>query len=156
MESNLKIDLSNLKIDQFGYVYKDVEKQARIMENLFNIPKFTIMPSISGTIKYRGKDSDVTYKIAFSRNFNLQIELIQLVEGKCIYREFLDQGREGLHHVAIFVEGMQSYIELFEKLNYPVIQSGQIGRQAYAYFDTEESIGILLEIEETLKRQRKK
>ncbi|MFX1387022.1 MAG: VOC family protein [Promethearchaeota archaeon] len=156
MESNLRIDLSNLKIDQLGYVYKDIEKQAKIMENLFKIPKFTFMPNFSGTIKYRGKNSDITSKIAFSRNFNIQIELIQLIEGECIYKEFLDKGRQGLHHLAIFVEGMQSYIDLLDKLNYPIIQSGQIGRQAYAYFDTEESLGILLEIEETLKRQRKK
>ena len=158
MEEN-KIDLGNLKTDQLGYVFRDIEKQARIMENTFNIPKFTFMPELKTHITYRGKETDVTYKMAFSRNFNLQIELIQLLEGEWIYKEFLEQGKEGLHHIAIFVDGfgsLESYIDQFKNAGYDIIQAGAIGKQAYAYFDTEKSLGILLELEETIKRKRKK
>ena len=35
------------------------------------------------------------------------------------------------------------------------ISGGQRGRQAFAHFDTEDSLGILLELQETKKRERK-
>ena len=39
-----KINFGNLKADQLGFVYKDIEKQAKIFETLFNVPKFAILP----------------------------------------------------------------------------------------------------------------
>jgi len=151
----IEIDFKNLKVDQLGFVYKDVEKQAKIFEELFNIPKFAIIPETTQVLKYRGKDSKVNTKIALSRQFNIQIELIQLIEGESIYKEFLDQGREGLHHISLFVEDINPYIEYFEKRGIEMIYLGLIGKQLWAYFDTEEILGILLEVQETRKRRKK-
>jgi len=55
----IEIDFKNLKVEQLGFVYKDVEKQAKIFEELFNIPKFAILPETTQVVKYRGKDSKV-------------------------------------------------------------------------------------------------
>jgi hypothetical protein len=49
MAGEVKLDLSNLKIDQFGYVYKDIGKQARILETYFNMPKFNMAPPYEGS-----------------------------------------------------------------------------------------------------------
>jgi len=151
----IEIDFKNLKVDQLGFVYKDVEKQAKIFEELFNIPKFAIIPGTTQVLKYRGKDSKVNTKIALSRQFNIQIELIQLIEGESIYKEFLDQGREGLHHISLFVEDIDPYIEYFGKRGIEMIYLGSIGKQLWAYFDTEEILGMLLEVQETRKRRKK-
>ncbi|MHA1275396.1 MAG: VOC family protein, partial [Promethearchaeota archaeon] len=97
----------------------------------------------------------VNTKIALSRQFNIQIELIQLIEGESVFKEFLDQGREGLHHVSLFIEDIDSYIEYFEKRGIEKIYSGSIGRQTFAYFDTEEILGMFLEVQETRKRRKK-
>jgi len=151
----IEIDFKNLKVDQLGFVYKDIEKQAKIFEELFNMPKFAILPETTQVVKYRGKNSKVSIKVAISRQFNIQIELIQLIEGESIYKEFLDQGREGLHHISLFIEDIDSYIEYFEKRGIEKIYSGAIGRQTYAYFDTEEILGMFLEVQETRKRKKK-
>ena len=37
MENNLPVDLSNYKIEQLGFIYKDIRKQAQIMEQFFGI-----------------------------------------------------------------------------------------------------------------------
>jgi 4-hydroxyphenylpyruvate dioxygenase-like putative hemolysin len=150
-----KIDLSKLKVDQLGFVYKDIEKQAKIFETLFNIPTFAILPENTEIVNYRGKDTEIRNKIAISRQFNTQIELIQHNSGESVYKEFLDKGREGLHHISFFVENIEAYIEFFEKQGFEMIYSGSIGKQTYAYFDTEEILGMLLEVQET-KRRRKK
>jgi len=150
-----KINFSNLKVNQLGFVYKDIEKQAKIFETLFNVPKFAILQETTDIVKYRGKDEEVNTKIAFSRQFNVQIQLIQHITGDCIYKEFLDQGREGFHHISLIIENIEAYIEYFEKQGYEMIYSGTIGKQVYAYFDTEETLGMLLEVEETRKRRKK-
>ncbi|MHA2287610.1 MAG: VOC family protein [Promethearchaeota archaeon] len=150
-----KINLGNLKVDQLGFVYKDIETQAKILETLFNIPKFAIIPEATEIVKFRGKEVEVTNKLALSRQFNTQIELIQHFSGDCIYKEFLDQGREGLHHISFFIENIEAYIGFFEKQGLEVIYSGSIGKQVYAYFDTEEILGMLVEIQETRKRKKK-
>ena len=150
-----KIDLGNLKVDQLGFVYKDIEKQAKIFETLFNIPKFAILPENTEIVKYRGKDVEMTNKIAISRQFNTQIELIQHVSGESIYKEFLDKGREGLHHISFYVENIEAYIEFFKNQGLEVISSGSVGKQVYTYFDTEETLGMILEVQETRKRKRK-
>lgn len=151
-----KINFGNLKVAQLGFVYKDIEKQAKIFETLFNVPKFAVLPETTGIVKYRGKDGEVNTKIAISRQFGTQIELIQHISGECIYKEFLDQGREGFHHISLFIENIEAYIEYFEKQGYEMIYYGEIGKQVYAYFDTEEMLGMLLEVQETRKRRKKK
>ncbi len=150
-----KINLGNLKVEQLGFVYKDIEKQAKILETFFNIPKFAILPETTEIVKYRGKEVEVHIKLAISRQFKAQIELIQHISGECIYKEFLDQGREGLHHISLFIENIEAYIEYFEKQGLEMIYSGSLGKQVYAYFDTEDTLGMLLEIQETRKRRKK-
>lgn len=150
-----KIDLGKLKVDQLGFVYKDIEKQAKIFETLFNVPKFAIIPETTEIVTYRGKDEEVNTKIAISRQFNTQIELIQHISGDCIYKEFVEQGREGFHHISFFIENIEAYIEHFENQGLEMIYYGTIGKQVYAYFDAEETLGMLLEIQETRKRKRK-
>jgi 4-hydroxyphenylpyruvate dioxygenase-like putative hemolysin len=150
-----KINLGNLKVDQLGFVYKDIEKQAKIFESLFNIPKFAVLPETTDIVKFRGKDGEVNTKIAISRQFNIQIELIQHISGECIYKEFLDQGREGFHHISLYIENIEEYIKYFENQGLEMIYYGSIGKQVYAYFDTEETLGMLLEIQETRMRRKK-
>ena len=151
-----KINLGNLKVDQLGFVYKDIEKQAKIFESLFNVPKFAILPETTEIVKYRGKDGEVNTKIAISRQFNTQIELIQPISGESIHKEFLDKGREGLHHISFYVENIETYIKFFEKQGLEMVYYGSIGKQVYAYFDTEEALGMFLEVQETRKRRKKK
>ncbi len=156
MEDEITLDLSKIKIDQLGYVYKDVEAQAKIMEKAFNMPKFTFLPSHPHTIKYRGKDSEIVTKIGISRMFNTQIELIQLIEGEAVYKEFLDQGKEGFQHVSLFVEDIEVYADFFKKQGYELVQAGNVGKQYFYYFDTTDALGFMFEVQETRSRRRKK
>jgi len=157
MESKPKLDLRELKVDQFGYVFKDIEQQARLWETYFNVPKFNFMPPHIGRVNYRGKETEVTIKIGFSRNFNVQIEFIQLIEGQCIYKEFLDQGREGLQHISCTVENIELQIDQFRKLGYEPVQSGLVfGFRRVAYYEFEMMLGVLFEVQGSVKQSRKK
>ena len=143
MSNNLK--LGNLNVFQLGYVYKDIEKQAKIMESVFGVSKFTMVGPLILRINYRGEKAKITVRAAFAQYSETQLELIQLIEGDSIYKEFLDQGREGLHHVLYRVDDLKAVINKYKENGIEVIQSGRIMTSSYAYMDTEKKLGIIIE-----------
>ena len=151
----IDIDLGKFKVDQLGYVYKDIEKQAKLLETVYGLPKFAFLIKNDSLCKYRGKDSKISTKLALSRIFNVQIELIQLTEGECIFKEFLDSGREGLHHFGIYVDDLDSVIKEFTDKGYEILHQRIIAKQKVAYIDTEKDLGILLEFQETIRRKKR-
>lgn len=156
MAQNFEFNLGDLKIDQLSFVYKDIKKQAEIMENIYRIPKFAQMENITHkNATYRGKEATIIADYAFSRLFNVQIELQQWKSGDSLFKEFLDQGKEGLHSIGIFVDELDGYIDEFKNKGIEVIQTGQIGKQKFVYLDTEKTFGVLLELGATMKRKRK-
>ncbi len=94
--------------------------------------------------------------LAIARFFNTQLELIQWNSGDCLYKEFLDEGREGLHHISLFVQDLEKYKEGFKAMGIEELQSGAIGRQHWAYFDTVESFGTIIEVQATYSRRKKR
>ena len=158
MEEKFELNLENLKIEQLSFVYKDIKKQAKIMEDTYGV-KFAVMENITHEDAIlRGKESSIILNYGFSRLFGVQIELQQPTEacGDCIFKEFLDQGKEGLHSVGMYVEDLQATIDELKKKGLEVLQEGKIGKQWFAYFDTENTFGALLEFQQTTKRRRKK
>ncbi|MFW9785364.1 MAG: VOC family protein [Candidatus Heimdallarchaeota archaeon] len=156
MTENLEFNLGNLKIDQLSFVYKDIKEQAKIMEEIYRIPKFAQMENITHqNATFRGKEVTITTDYAFSRLINVQIELQQWKSGECLFKEFIDQGKEGLHSIGIYVDDLDAYINEFKKIGINIIQTGQVGKQKFAYLDTEKTFGFLLEISMTVKRRKK-
>ncbi|MFX0138145.1 MAG: VOC family protein [Candidatus Hodarchaeota archaeon] len=58
---------------------------------------------------------------AFAQYNATQLELIQLIEGDCIYKEFLDQGREGLNHILYLVNDLKAVINKYKEDGIEVI-----------------------------------
>ncbi|MFX1502360.1 MAG: VOC family protein, partial [Promethearchaeota archaeon] len=85
-----------------------------------------------------------------------EIELLQPIKGESIYTEFLESGREGLHHISYKVENISSYIDRFKKEGIQVLQWGIIIKLVYVYLDTEKLLGIIFEFTEELKRGMRK
>jgi hypothetical protein len=151
----INYNFGNLKIDQLGYVYKDIEKQAKLLETIYGLSKFAFLERHDSTCKYRGKECTFSTKLAISRIFNVQIELIQYIKGECVIKEFIDSGREGLHHFGFFVEDLDSIVKEFTDKGYEILHQRQLGKQKIAYLDTEKDLGIIIEFQETIKRRKK-
>jgi hypothetical protein len=157
MSNNKTLDLKNLKIYQLGYVYKDIEKQAKIMKKMFGVSKFTIFDPVDVKVNYRGVNKTIKMKAGFGTLYDdTQIELLQPVEGESIYNEFLNQGREGFHHILYIVEDLQAVIDKYREEGIEVIQSGKVMTSSYAYMGTEELLGIIIEFAQEGRRSRRK
>lgn len=151
------LNLGNLKINQLGYIYKDIRKQAKILEENLVLPKFAFLENKPTKYKYRGKDTIVQTTLGFSRSLNVQVELIQLISGDCIFKEFIDAGKEGLHHFGIFVDDVEAIVKEYVKRGYSVVHEGiTAGVQKVAYIDTYDDFGVYIEFQQTrMKRVRK-
>lgn len=152
-----ELNLGNLKINQLGYVYKDTKKQAMILEENLGLPKFSFLENKPTKYNYRGKETIIQTSIGFSRCLNVQIELIQLISGECIFKEFLDAGREGLHHFGIFVDDVNSIVKEYVERGYSVVHEGiTAGVQKVAYIDTLNDFGVYIEFQQTRKKRVRK
>ncbi|MFW9878257.1 MAG: hypothetical protein ACFFG0_34685, partial [Candidatus Thorarchaeota archaeon] len=78
----------------------------------------------------------------------------QVEGGESIHQEFLDQGREGFHHVRASVDNLEMVIEKFKEEGIGVLQTGRIISSTYAYMDTEALLGIILEFSKRGIRRR--
>jgi hypothetical protein len=77
---------------------------------------------------------------------SVQWELIQPLDDKSMYAEFLATKGEGLHHVAV---GVPSYGEALDTLRAKgrrVLQSGVYNGVTFAYLSTDEDLGVVTEI----------
>jgi hypothetical protein len=156
METNQELDFKNLKIQHICYIYHEPEKHARMMEALFKMAKFEFSEDLDHPATYRGKDTKFSIKIGVSRGLSTSVEIFQWLGGDSIYKEFVDSQKEGLHHFGVFVEDLEKYIERFQKEGIEVVQSGMFPpRLKYAYMDTVDVFGAVIELMEIVKRKKK-
>ena len=153
MSNDLKLE--NLKIDQLGYVYKDIEKQAKVMEHLHGVSKIIVFDPVDVEVNYRGVDKTIRMRGGFGTIYDTQIELLQPVEGESIYNEFLNQGKEGFHHICYNVDNLQAVINEYKEANINVIQSGKLMTNSYVYMDTEKTLGMIVEFAQQGRRRKK-
>jgi hypothetical protein len=152
-----EINLGNLKIDQLGYVFKDIKKQAKILEEKLGFPKFSFLTNQPTPYLYRGKETTMQTMLGFSRSLSMQVELIQLLEGECIFKEFIDSGKEGLHHFGLFVDDVDEIVKKYQEKGYQVVHQGlTAGVRKVAYIDTIDDLGVYIEFQGSKKKRKKK
>ena len=134
------------KVNQVGIVVRDMEKIIENYREIFGIsfPK-VVVPEYFNRV-YRGKPENFRMKIGLTMMGDLQIELIQPLEGKTTYGEFLEKWGEGIHHLGFGVNNLDERVAAFQKLGVGVLMSGERVGAKFAYMDTEGSVGIIVEL----------
>ena len=144
-EHRLKIP----KFDQIGIIVNDIEKAAKYFKNLLQFQSNIKIIEQMSTVSYKGKE--VTFKMKkIMQNFGgKQFEVIEIVEssGDHLYLDFINNQKEGLHHLGIYTENAEDLLDNFKK-NYDleVIQSGKAGKVNFYFLDTKKLIGFYLEL----------
>ena len=118
------------EINQVGIVVRDIEKTVEAYWNTLGIGPWTITPWEPPLVhdrKYHGKPSSAREKIAITQVGAVQLELVQQVEGDSIYKDFLEEHGEGLHHLNFLVDDVDHVAGLLEKEGFPSLQSACFG-----------------------------
>jgi methylmalonyl-CoA/ethylmalonyl-CoA epimerase len=98
---------------------------------------------------FRGKEQGYVYKLALCNVGPVLYELIESFQGPNHYEEFLNERGEGAHHLGYIVEDIYAEISNMESRSFSLLRSGR-GRGTnnygvYAQFDTERSLGCILD-----------
>jgi methylmalonyl-CoA/ethylmalonyl-CoA epimerase len=131
-------------IDQVGFVVRDLDEALARYAPLFG--PFTRMDgSVSGA-DYRGQEEDVQLDIGFGHSGELEIEFIEWKAGRSPHREFIEQGREGLHHLRSRVESADAWVEKLSDVGYlPIWYKAFSPEITFAYLERKGD-PLLLEI----------
>lgn len=137
---------------QIGIVVSDLERTTQLLNSLFGIGPFRFVEwpdRPEATFSFRGKPELIRLRQAFVQVGNLELELIQPLEGeRNAYREFLDQKGGGIHHVLFEVPDIESVLHKLAEANVGVLQAGTGIRPGtrWTLLDTSDLVGFLLEL----------
>ncbi len=131
---------------QVGIVVKDIQKA---IDGLSQIGIGPFAPlNAEPTVRWEewGKPIEVKLKMRFADVGPLEIELIEPIS-QCMQKDFLDKKGEGINHISYFVKDIDQEVKKMTDLGYKVVQRGwRPTSGGYAFFDTQESCGFMLEV----------
>ncbi|SHI01135.1 VOC family protein [Marivita hallyeonensis] len=127
------------QVRQLGYVVKDLEAAMTYWRDVMGVgPFFHFENAPVGDFKYYGVETDAKISLALANCGDMQIELIQPRDDKpSPYRDFLNEGREGLQHLAFWSETFDADLAHAQTAGFKVILSGYAVQEdgLFAYFD---------------------
>jgi hypothetical protein len=132
-------------------VVHDVEKTAKTLAEKFGIGPFEIRQKSYPPSKafLRGEKVGYTLKFGYSKVGPIILELVETVEGKTLYQEFIEEHGEGIHHIGFPTPlPFDQEIEKWQKLGIEALQVSKLEdpEEGWAYMDTKDLIGFTLEI----------
>jgi glyoxalase/bleomycin resistance protein/dioxygenase superfamily protein len=140
-------------IAQIAILVEDLETTVEHYWKLFGIGPwqfYTYAKPLVKQMSYHGQPADYQMRLALSQIGPLRIELIEAQQGDSIYADFIRVHGYGVHHLGILVEDMNDALAQIRSAGINMIQDGSgfglDGDGHYAYLETEESLGVTLEL----------
>jgi methylmalonyl-CoA/ethylmalonyl-CoA epimerase len=151
LSSSLPASLQLRRLVQIGIVVADRDRTTQLLTALFGIGPFRLVEwpdRADSKYYYRGVEERVRIKQAFVQMGDVEVELIQPLEGRSGYKDFLDETGGGIHHVLFEVSDIDPVIQELAKSGVTVLQSGTGIRPGtrWALMDTHELLGFLVEL----------
>jgi methylmalonyl-CoA/ethylmalonyl-CoA epimerase len=145
-------ELNLTHIDQVCIVVRDIQAAMERYWRTMGIGPWKVRTSGAPpmTATYHGRPSSYKAKIAMAQAGSVILELVQHLEGESIYRDFLEERGERVHHFGIYVPNLDEALAPFLARGVAILQSGdgsgskRDGR--FAYLDTEATLGTILEV----------
>ena len=155
--------LAGLPINQIALVVEDIDASIRQYQQKLGYGPwigYVYDASVVQKLLYRGKPSQAKWKFAMTEVGYLNFELIQPIsKGDDIFNEFITNHGYGLHHLGYQVDDTQKMIDQFKEYGIEVLQEGKgfglDGDGHFAYLDTFEILGFVVELRELPKRRAK-
>ncbi len=147
-------------INQVAILVSDLEKAVESYYRLFGIGPwhfYTYARPLVSKMTYHGNPADYSMRIALSWFGTTRSEWIEPGSGESIYTDFVREHGYGSHHYGFVVDNMKAALKQAEAVGFSVIMDGSgfgpDGDGHYAYLDTEEELGVILELIERPKRR---
>jgi methylmalonyl-CoA/ethylmalonyl-CoA epimerase len=135
-----------LEIEHICIVVKDLESAIERFQSLFGIGPFRVFDSHHPDGVVHGQKMHYSGRVGFAQAGPAEIELIEPGQGESIWREFLEEKGEGVHHVGVFVPDIDKELARYEEKGIGILQTGENDRIKLAYVDTEPVVGLMVEL----------
>ena len=141
-----------LRISQIAVVVRDIDDALEKYHRALGWGPWNIYehqpPSLHDTYLH-GEPVEYTMIGAEAHVGDIDVELLQPVDGPSIYKEWLEEHGEGLHHVAVMratPEESAETMEHFAGLGAEVLMEGRIGESIHFYYlDTGPLLKVIIE-----------
>ncbi len=137
---------------QVGVVVKDLDESMRELTEVFGIGPFRVIQcppaEREGQQFYYGAPARFRTRQAFADLGAIELELIEPLEGRTIWSDFLAQHGPGIHHIRFNVPNLEAVVEHLADRGIGVTQEGAGIRDGtyWANFDTDDRVGFTIEI----------
>ena len=140
-------------IQQIAWLTRDLEKSMQAWIDVLRIGPWRVFRFTDKTVKnlrIGGKlvDEPFEFRIAITHVGDMEIELIEPVQGPMIYQEYIDRRGEGLHHIKekLPEDTMKTVVADYEKRGISVTQTGQFVADFHFYLNTEPILDFIYEL----------
>ncbi|NJC32913.1 catechol 2,3-dioxygenase-like lactoylglutathione lyase family enzyme [Sphingomonas jejuensis] len=138
---------------QLAFVVDDLEAQLAHWTGTMGVGPFYRfgLPLALEWLEMKGERvdpaADIFGGVAVAYSGDMMIELIQPGTAPSIYRDFLDAGRSGLHHLGSFTDDLDRTLAAAQARGIGVAMAGQLPLSRFAYFDTDaHGQGTMMEV----------
>jgi len=148
----LKAKLSLPPVSQVGLVVREMEKAVSYFSSVFGIGPFTVYDWTPDKHWVMEEPSYLKLRMGKTMWGDIELELIQPLEGKSLHTDFLQTCGEGLHHLGFNVPNYDEVFECFLQEGFKPLMRAESYVATYrgdlkaCYFDTRQIGGIIFEI----------
>lgn len=136
-------------VTQVGIIVQDIEARAKAWADLLGLPMPEIQitgPIEEAQTEYRGAPCTARAKLAFFHLGQVDLELIEPIGEPSTWKDQLNQHGDSLHHIAFQIQGMQEKLAYLASNDIPLVQRGEYTGGRYAYVDSREQLGTIVEL----------
>jgi len=139
------------KFTQYAFAVENPEPVSKFWAKV-GLPVMDITHPGLKESRYYGKPADFDMNLGWQRHGDVTYEWCIPLKGPTVYHDHIKKHGEGVQHIGINVPDIDQVIKKWEDLGYKVAQSGAWGEKGkpgsgrYAYIDTDEIGGLMVEL----------
>ena len=134
-------------VEQIGVVVADIDRAIEFYSATFGLGPFQVHEVELDGFTYRNQQGKCRLKMALAQSGPIEIELIQVLDGKTPHSEFLREKGEGLHHLRFRVDAFSQLLaQLAEEGIEAEFHQTFPGIASFAYLDSNKTAGVVFEL----------
>ena len=136
----MELDINTIALSNplhIGIVVKDIEKTTEFLSSIWGIGPWDFSDA-APTQDELMMGKPFKLKIAMAKLGSTTLELLQPVEGKAIWSEFIETSGEGVHHIAFGVSNFDEIVSKTKEQGGEMVAGGIVwGTTRWCYFKTQ-------------------
>lgn len=148
----LRTELDLPSVSQIGFVVRDVERTVGVCSSVFGFGPWAVYEFVPEQYWFMEEPDHLKLKMGKTMLGDMELVYAQPLDGRCLHREFLETGGEGVHSLTVNVEDYDEIFSRFIAAGFEPVMRAETYVETYGgdlracYFDTRSVCATLLEI----------